>query len=350
MRKGQIVVEASSLCRDFVLRRPTRTLRAVRGASLRLYAGETLALVGESGSGKSTLARMMLGLLRPTSGDVYVFGEPIDKLSRLERARLVQPVFQDPYASLNPKKRIGDIVAMPLTARGGQTTELVAQRVGEMLERVGLGRDYAARYPAELSGGQRQRVAIARALIAEPKVVVCDEPTSALDVSVQAQILNLLQDLREQQSLSYLVVTHNIGVVAHLADRVAVMYLGRIVEEGPTQTVLAAPQHPYTELLLSAVLPLDPDHPLPQIDEDAVPASQVAPPSGCAFHPRCPRASARCQREDPVAELRDSGFIACHHPSGKLPDEQPASVNAFPHPLHQPSQADVTAEAHKENV
>jgi peptide/nickel transport system ATP-binding protein len=346
MRNKQIVVEAANLNRDFQLRRPTRTLRAVRGVSLRLYAGETLALVGESGSGKSTLARMMLGLLPPSSGDVYVFGEPINKLSRLERARLVQPVFQDPYASLNPKKRIGEIVAMPLTARGGLSAAAVSMRVGEMLERVGLGRDYAARYPAELSGGQRQRVAIARALIAEPKVVVCDEPTSALDVSVQAQILNLLQDLRAQQSLSYLVVTHNIGVVAHLADRVAVMYLGRIVEEGPTRAVLSAPQHPYTELLLSAVLPLDPDRPLPQIDEDAVPASQLAPPSGCAFHPRCPRASARCQSEDPVALLRDSGFVACHHPSGKLPT---ADLQAT-HSLQPPSDVPAAADTHKENV
>jgi len=346
MRNGQIVVEASGLSRDFVLRRPTRTLHAVRGVNLRLYAGETLALVGESGSGKSTLARMLLGLLLPTAGDVYVFGEPIDKLSRLERARLVQPVFQDPYASLNPKKRIGDIVAMPLTARGGLSADAIGSRVGDMLERVGLGREYAARYPAELSGGQRQRVAIARALIAEPKVVVCDEPTSALDVSVQAQILNLLQDLRAQQSLSYLVVTHNIGVVAHLADRVAVMYLGRIIEEGPTRAVLSAPQHPYTELLLSAVLPLDPDRPLPQIDEDIATASQLAPPGGCAFHPRCPRATARCQSEDPVPELRDSGFVACHYPSGKLPasDLQPT------HFLQPPSYAAATADAHKENV
>ncbi|MFT4174796.1 MAG: ATP-binding cassette domain-containing protein [Rhodocyclaceae bacterium] len=329
-----IVVEASNVTRDFELRRPRRTLRAVRGVSLRLHAGETLALVGESGSGKSTLARMLLGLLPPTGGDVYVFGQPIDKLSRAERAHLVQPVFQDPYASLNPKKRIGDIVAMPLKARGGVARAELAQRVGDMLERVGLARNYAERYPAELSGGQRQRVAIARALIAEPKVVVCDEPTSALDVSVQAQILNLLQDLRSAQSLSYLVVTHNIGVVAHLADRVAVMYLGRVVEEGPTHSVLSAPQHPYTELLLSAVLPLDPDHALPEFGSDAA-VSQTALPTGCAYAPRCPRASELCRQQDPIAALRNEGFVACHHPSAKVAPPT-AQIIALPSPPHRP--------------
>jgi peptide/nickel transport system ATP-binding protein len=327
-----IVVEASNVTRDFELRRPRRTLRAVRGVSLRLHAGETLALVGESGSGKSTLARMLLGLLPPTGGDVYVFGQPINKLGRAERAHLVQPVFQDPYASLNPKKRIGDIVAMPLKARSKISRTELAQRVGDMLERVGLARSYAERYPSELSGGQRQRVAIARALIAEPKVVVCDEPTSALDVSVQAQILNLLQALRAEQSLSYLIVTHNIGVVAHLADRVAVMYLGRVVEEGPTHSVLAAPQHPYTALLLSAVLPLDPDHALPELAADAA-ASQTALPSGCAYAPRCPRASDLCHQQDPVAALRNEGFVACHHPSATVAPPV-AQVIALPTPPH----------------
>ncbi|MGC3964659.1 MAG: ATP-binding cassette domain-containing protein [Rhodocyclaceae bacterium] len=341
-----IVVEASNVTRDFELRRPRRILRAVRGVSLRLHAGETLALVGESGSGKSTLARMLLGLLAPSAGDVYVFGEPIAKLGRAERAHLVQPVFQDPYASLNPKKRIGDIVAMPLKARGGVPRNEIAERVGDMLERVGLARSYASRFPSELSGGQRQRVAIARALIGEPKVVVCDEPTSALDVSVQAQILNLLQDLRTERALSYLIVTHNIGVVAHLADRVAVMYLGRVVEEGPTQSVLAAPQHPYTELLLSAVLPLDPDRALPNLGTE-VSVSQTSLPTGCAFAPRCPRASELCQQEDPVAALRNEGFVACHHPSASIPKPM-AQVIALPIPLQRPSVAPQAAAPHKE--
>jgi len=311
---SNIVVEAAALSRDFELQNPRRTLRAVRDVNLRLHAGETLALVGESGSGKSTLARMLLGLLAPSRGDVYIFDKPINRLPRMARAELVQPVFQDPYASLNPTKRIRDIVAMPLKARGGIPRAERDARVTAMLEQVGLGPDHAQRYPSELSGGQRQRVAIARALIARPKVVICDEPTSALDVSVQAQILNLLQELRQSQALSFLLVTHNIGVVAHLADRVAVMYLGRIVEEGPTTSVLAHPRHPYTRLLLSAVLPLDPGHALPAFDEDAGPASQTAVPTGCAYLERCPRASERCRREEPAAQVRNSGFVACHHP------------------------------------
>ena len=308
----EIVMEAAALRRDFVLRRPRRIMQAVRGVDLRLRTGETLALVGESGSGKSTLARMLLGLLEPTSGDVYVFGEPVHKLSRQERAHLVQPVFQDPFSSLNPKKKIAHIVGMPLESLNISAAER-QRKVCDMLERVGLPASYAERYPKDMSGGQRQRVAIARALISQPKVVVCDEPTSALDVSVQAQILNLLQEIREKQAVSYLLVTHSMGVVGHLADRVAVMYQGRIVEEGETRSLMTSPRHPYTALLLSAVLTLDPDRKLPEMD-DAPPAQSTHTGQGCSFRSRCPRASERCAVEDPIALIRDSGYVACHHP------------------------------------
>lgn len=329
MRQEEIAIEAANLSREFPSRGKGRPLQAVRGVSLRLPFGQTLGLVGESGSGKSTLARMLLGLLAPSSGDAYVFGQPIGKLSRTERARLVQPVFQDPFASLNPKKRIGEIVALPLSVLTRLSRKQIAAQTIEILQRVGLSSEFIRRYPAELSGGQRQRVSIARALIAQPKVVICDEPTSALDVSVQAQILNLLRNLRETQTLSYLVVTHNIGVVAHLADRVAVMYRGRIVEEGPTHQVLTRPQHPYTELLLSAVLPLDPDHALPS--NSTTPASLETVDSGCAFAPRCPRASDICRVEEPAANLRNAGFAACHHPmTGHAADRLPAVLPIRP--------------------
>ncbi|MGI4815634.1 MAG: oligopeptide/dipeptide ABC transporter ATP-binding protein [Janthinobacterium lividum] len=330
MKARDIAVEAANVSREFASRRHAPPLKAVRGVSLRLPLGQTLGLVGESGSGKSTLARMMLGLLPPTSGDVYLFEQPIQQLSRKARARLVQPVFQDPFASLNPARRVGDIVAMPLDVLAGAARATTRAQVVDMLECVGLSADFARRYPAELSGGQRQRVAIARALIARPKVVICDEPTSALDVSVQAQILNLLQDLRDTFALSYLIVTHNIGVVAHLADRVAVMYHGRVVEEGPTELVLGQPQHPYTELLMSAVLPLDPDHALPPVESAAM--RQETAEGGCAFAPRCPRAIDRCRREVPPAEPRDAGFVACFRPRARA--SAASSIEWLPIPIH----------------
>jgi len=257
--KRTIALEAAALTREFTLKQPKRIFTAVDAVNLRVYENESVALVGESGSGKTTLSRMMLGLLEPTRGDVQIFGRDVGTYSRTERARQVQPVFQDPYASLNPRKRIGDIIALPLTVGGRISRAEMQAKVLELLEQVDLPADFAKRFPHELSGGQRQRVAIARALISRPRVLVCDEPTSALDVSVQAQILALLKDLRQKLNLSYLIVTHNIGVVAELADRVAVMYHGKIVEEGPVEAVLSNPQHAYTQQLLSAVLPVDPD-------------------------------------------------------------------------------------------
>ncbi len=254
-----IALEAAAVVREFPVKGKKMPFTAVDTVSLRLYEGETLALVGESGSGKTTLSRMMLGLLPPTRGDVQVFGRDISTYSRLDLARIVQPVFQDPYASLNPRKRLADVIAMPLRASALPSRDEVRLRVEELLRQVDLPVSFAERFPHELSGGQRQRVAIARALINRPRVLVCDEPTSALDVSVQAQILELLKELRTQLGLSYLIVTHNIGVVSELCDRVAVMYHGRIVEQGNVDDVLPDPADAYTRQLLSAVLPVDPD-------------------------------------------------------------------------------------------
>ncbi len=254
-----IALEAAMATREFAVKGRKEPFIAVNEVSLRLYEGESLALVGESGSGKTTLARMMLGLLEPTRGDLQVFGREISTYSRLRLASLVQPVFQDPYASLNPRKRLVDIISMPLRAAHKVGRDEVEARVEDILRKVELPSSFARRFPHELSGGQRQRVAIARALINEPRILVCDEPTSALDVSVQAQILELLKQLRVELGLSYLVVTHNIGVVSELCDRVAVMYHGKLVEDGPVENVLRAPAHDYTRRLLSAVLPVNPD-------------------------------------------------------------------------------------------
>lgn len=233
--------------------RPTRNLVAVDDISLSVRAGSTLGIVGESGCGKSTLAQMVVGLLAPTSGRILVDGQSLAAMDRRKRAKLIQLVPQDPFSSLNPKRRIRDNIALPLTAQAELSGKAQMERVREMMERVGLRADMGDRYPAELSGGQRQRVAIARALINDPRVVVCDEPTSALDVSVQAQILDLLQSLQESLRLACLFITHNFGVVEYMADRIAIMHEGRIVEEGSARDVLSSPRHPQTQALLAAV-------------------------------------------------------------------------------------------------
>jgi peptide/nickel transport system ATP-binding protein len=309
------VLEARGLSKHFPMRSGwfgrARMLRAVQDASLLLQPGKTLALVGESGSGKSTLGMMLLGLTEPTSGMVLSQGAPLGR-ERRDIARHIQPVFQDPYSSLNPRRRIGDIVRLPLDVhgigpRGGREAVAAA-----MLARVGLTPAHAARYPAQLSGGQRQRVAIARALVMHPQVVVLDEPTSALDVSVQSQILNLLLDLQDEFGLAYLLITHNIAVVNHMAERTAVMYLGRIVEEQPTAALFAAPAHPYTRALLGSVLTPEPGLGLPDIALGTATASPLAPPSGCAFHPRCPHGLPVCRTDFPAPRPLADGFAACH--------------------------------------
>jgi peptide/nickel transport system ATP-binding protein len=279
--------------------------------SFSVAEGGVLGVVGESGCGKSTLARLILGLLSPDSGEITVEGQRVLAMDRKARARLIQPVFQDPFASLNPMARIRDIVAMPLIAQGTFGRVEIATKVEEMLERVGLSKEQGTRLPAELSGGQRQRVAIARALVLRPRIVVCDEPTSALDVSVQAQILNLLAELRREFNLTYLFISHNLAVVEHVASDVAVMYLGRFVERQPTETLFAEPEHPYTKALLASVLTPEPGLGVPDVGlGDTLPDPANIPP-GCRFHPRCPIAEPRCSVETPPFKPRPSGGVEC---------------------------------------
>ena len=289
----------------------TRRVIAVDGVSLNLASGSVTGIVGESGCGKSTLARIILGLLPPTSGSVLIDGRRLADMSRQERARLIQPVFQDPYSSLNPRHRIAEIVGLPLTAQGSLPAAQRRDRVMEMLSRVGLSAEMAERFPAQLSGGQRQRVAIARALVLRPRIVVCDEPTSALDVSVQAQILNLLDELRRELGLTYLFISHNLAVVEHIATEVAVMYLGRIVERAPVDDLFQRPEHPYTRALLASVLTPEPGLGIPEVGlGDTYPDPANIPP-GCRFHPRCPVVTDRCATTSPDGITKQGRLVEC---------------------------------------
>ncbi|MDE0408122.1 MAG: ABC transporter ATP-binding protein [Alphaproteobacteria bacterium] len=294
------------------LLRGSKPLRAVNGVSLKIPKGQVVGLVGESGCGKSTMANILLGLQRPSSGDVLYSGNSAATFSRREIARRIQPIFQDPYSSLNPTKTIESIISQPLRIHNVGAPSEWSGRVGEMLDVVGLPRRVASSYPSQLSGGQRQRVAIARALIMRPEVVICDEPTSALDVSVQSQILNLLQDLKEELGLTYLLISHNLAVVQHMADRVAVMYLGRIVEEADSDTLFGDPRHPYTRALLGSVLTPDPRLGVPDTHLGAVFPNPLDPPPGCSFHPRCPECMEICRSEPPRPASEGGHNTECH--------------------------------------
>ncbi|MDM7970071.1 MAG: ATP-binding cassette domain-containing protein [Paracoccaceae bacterium] len=289
-----------------------KPLTAVNDVSLQLGRGEVLGLVGESGCGKSTLAKILLGLEAPTAGQVLVDGEDISAQGRLALARRIQPIFQDPYSSLNPRKSIYDIISLPLRVHGIGDEASRTKQVREILDVVGLPARVMNTFPSQMSGGQRQRVAIARALIMKPEVVICDEPTSALDVSVQSQILNLLGDLRREFGLTYLFISHNLAVVEHLATRVAVMYLGRIVEENSVAGLFDAPRHPYTQALLKSVLTPEPGLGVPDTQLGMAYPNPIAPPPGCHFHPRCPRATDLCRRTFPWSIDTPEGHVACH--------------------------------------
>ena len=323
-RNGEILLEVKDLRKYYPIQRGVfRTtvgyVRAVDGVSFTVRNGETLGLVGESGCGKTTTGRCIIQLEKPTGGEIFFNKDgariPVNAKTIKGLRRDMQFIFQDPYSSLNPRMTVERIVGEPLLTHGVKNKSERRDRVVQLLSAVGLSADHLSRFPHEFSGGQRQRIGIARALALNPKLVICDEPVSALDVSVQAQVINLLQDLQEQYGLTYLFVAHDLSVVYHICNRVAVMYLGRIVELAEVDELFANPKHPYTEALFSAIPIPDPDNQLEQIILEGDVPSPSDPPSGCNFHPRCRYAQAVCRQEQPklvAAAGNDSHLVACH--------------------------------------
>jgi len=331
------LLEVTGLVKHFPLRqgllfgRNLGVVQAVDGVSFAIEAAETLSLVGESGCGKSTIGRTVLRLIEATSGQVRFAGRDVNAMSKSELRHLrreMQIIFQDPYASLNPRMTVGEIVGEPLKIHGLASGETARARVRELLEQVGLSAWHERRYPHEFSGGQRQRIGIARALAVEPKLIICDEPVSALDVSVQAQVVNLLKDLQKSLGLSYLFIAHDLSVVKHVSDRIAVMYLGKIVELAPNRSLFSWPRHPYSQALLSAIPVPDPTVPRERLLLEGDVPSPINPPSGCRFHTRCPYAQPRCKAEEPVTEDIGGGhFVACHF-HAEIPRVTPPAARA----------------------
>ncbi len=294
-------------------RTPRAYLTAVADVSFDIRRGETFALVGESGSGKSTIAKMIVGLLEPSEGRILFDGQPMtgtDGAAMRKLRRRFQMIFQDPFASLNPRWRVGEIIAEPIRTFGLASGAEMRREVGRLLEVVGLGARDAAKFPHEFSGGQRQRIAIARALSSRPEFIVCDEPTSALDVSVQAQILNLMRDLQDEFGLTYLFISHDLSVVRHMANRIGVLYLGRLAEVADGKRLFTEPRHPYSRMLLDAVPDLEMSGRRRKRVEGEIP-NPIDPPPGCAFHPRCPLVADRCRREVPQPVVKGDGMAAC---------------------------------------
>lgn len=319
------LIATTSLCKYFPVKTgqfgKQQLLKAVDGVDLHVGKGETLGVAGESGCGKSTVAKLLMGLIQPSGGSITYQGKSLVDMGKVERAafrKTVQMIFQDPFSSLNPRMRVGEIIGEPFTVHGLASGARKRDLVIGLMAKVGLSEEHFYRYPHEFSGGQRQRIGIARALAVSPKLLIADEPVSALDISIQAQIINLLMELKREYGLSFLFITHDLSVIRHLSDRIAIMYLGKVVESGTRDEVLDRFLHPYTQALLSAVPRIDPDRTTGRIVLQGDLPSPIHPPSGCPFHTRCPYAENICSKEPPPLEEKEPEHLAACHFSQKL--------------------------------